>query len=44
MLFSWLSWLPVEPVWNSQGLKLINGNAHRSYQVVLFSMFMGQPL
>jgi len=36
MLFSWLYWLPVELVWNSQSHKHINGNAHRSYQVLLF--------
>jgi len=34
----------VEPAWNSEGHKHINGNAHRSYQVLLFFMFMGQPL
>jgi len=28
----------------SRGHKPINGNAHRSYQVLLFLMFMGQPL
>jgi len=32
----------VEPVWNSQGHKYINGNAHRSYQVLLFFMFVGR--
>jgi len=44
MLFSWLHWLPVWPVWSSQGHKHINGNAHSSFQVRLFFMFMGQPL
>jgi len=43
MLFSWLYWLPVEPAWNSKGHEHINGNAHGSYQVLLFSTFMGQP-
>jgi len=27
-LFSWLYWLPVEPVWSFQDHKHINGNAH----------------
>jgi len=31
----------VEPVWNSQGHKHINGNAHRSYQVLLFFYVYG---
>jgi len=46
MLFSWLYWLPVEPAWTLKGHKHkhINGNAHRSYQVLLFFMSMGQPL
>jgi len=44
MLFSWLYWLPVEPMWNSQSHRHINGNAHRSYQILLFFVFMGQPL
>jgi len=34
----------VEYLCNSQGDKHINGNAHRSYQVLLFFLFMGQPL
>jgi len=29
----------VESVWNSQGHKHINGNAHRSYQVQLFFVY-----
>jgi len=37
-------WLPVEPVWNSQGYKHINRNAHRSYEILLFFMFIGQPV
>jgi len=44
VLFSGLYWLPVEPVWNSKCHKHIDGNAHKSYQVLLFFMFMGQPL
>jgi len=42
MLFSWLYWLPASgAAWNSKGHKHINGNAHRSYQVLLFFCVYG---